>query len=208
MSAEIYLERYGEIVAAATRVFNKKGYQGTTIAAIADELNIDRASIYYYISSKEELYDQLVRDAALDNVTKAREILKSDLSPPEKLKAFMIETMATYERHYPLLYILVRENLNNVADARAKWAREMKKHNRDYFNVLVSILESGVEDGSFVDIGPIEIVANGVMGMVGWTNRWFKPDRAEMSASAIGEIYADIVLSGLSGGKPTASKRK
>ena len=31
------------------------------MAAVADELNIDRASLYYYISSKEELFEKSVR---------------------------------------------------------------------------------------------------------------------------------------------------
>ena len=119
-SSKIYQRRRAEIAVAAARVFNKKGFQGTTISAVAEELQIDRASIYYYISSKEELFDEVIREASEENVAKAQRIQKSDARASEKLRTLMVELMASYAATYPLLYIYIREDLTQVSDTRSK----------------------------------------------------------------------------------------
>ncbi len=193
-----YEKRRKEISEAAARVFNRRGFRGTTISAVAEELSIDRASLYYYISSKEELFDELVREVSEDNVAMARKIQSSQQSPPEKLRELILELMRAYARSYPLLYIYIRENLGDVADQRSNWARYMKQINRDYDNAVISIIEEGYQDGSFQDVGDPKIVAYGIIGMVGWTNRWFKPDRGKADADEVARIYADMVIGGMS----------
>ena len=59
-----YEKRREEIYEAAACVFNRKGFSGTTVSAVAKELSIDRASLYYYISSKEQLFDELIREVS------------------------------------------------------------------------------------------------------------------------------------------------
>src|SRR5947199_1840929 len=46
-------KRHVEIVAAAAKVFARRGYHGATTQDIADVLGIRQASLYYYFSSKE-----------------------------------------------------------------------------------------------------------------------------------------------------------
>lgn len=201
--AELYQERRREVIAAASRVFAKKGFQATSFAAVAEELNIDRASLYYYVSSKEELFDDVVRDACLDNVARAQAILKSNDTPVDKIRHFVIECLMSYERHYPFLHIYVRENLKSVADDRSAWANQMRQLNHDYEDAIIGVIEEGYADGSFRKAGPSRIVAFGIMGMLNWASRWFKPTPGEPSAEEIGNIFADMVVASLvNGDKP------
>lgn len=195
--AELYMERRREVIEAASRVFAKKGYQATTIAAVAEELNIDRASLYYYISSKEELFDDVVREACEDNVRIARNIDKSSDNALEKLQKFIIETTNSYERHYPLLHIYVRENLKTVGDSRSAWAKQMRQLNHDYEDAIIKIIEEGYEDGSFRNLGPSRTVAYAIMGMVNWVGRWYKPGNVSGTSLAIGSIFTELVINGL-----------
>ena len=196
--AQAYQDRRKEIAEAAARVFNREGFQAATMAAVADELNIDRASLYYYISSKEELFDEVIRETSLENVARAQRIQSSSAPPPEKLRHLIVELMSSYGRHYPLLYIYIRENLKHVAGARSKWAQQMRQLNRDYDDAVVAIIEEGYADKTLQNIGPSRIVAYGIIGMMGWTNRWFKPSSSSLTAEEIGEIYARMAIAGLS----------
>jgi len=196
--AQAYQDRRKEIAEAAARVFNREGFQAATMAAVAEELNIDRASLYYYISSKEELFDEVIRETSLENVARAQRIQRSSAPPPEKLRQLIVELMSSYGRHYPLLYIYIRENLKHVAGARSKWAQQMKQLNRDYDDAVVAIIEEGYADKSFQNIGPSRIVAYGIIGMMGWTNRWFKPGSSILTAEEIGVMYARMAIAGLS----------
>lgn len=195
--AELYMERRREVIEAASRVFAKKGYQATTIAAVAEELNIDRASLYYYISSKEELFDDVVREACEDNIRIASRIDKSSDNALEKLQKFIIETTNSYERHYPLLHIYVRENLKTVGDSRSGWAKQMRQLNHDYEDAIIKIIEEGYLDGSFRNLGPSRTVAYAIMGMVNWVGRWYKPGNVSGTSLAIGSIFTELVINGL-----------
>ena len=54
-SSASYSAKRQEIAEAAVRVFNRLGFERASIAAVAEEMGVDRASLYYYISSKEQL---------------------------------------------------------------------------------------------------------------------------------------------------------
>src|ERR1700739_2551779 len=60
MSDEEKGERRGEILAAAKKVFARKGYHGTTIAEIAKTARLSYGAIYWYFDSKDALFHELL----------------------------------------------------------------------------------------------------------------------------------------------------
>ena len=52
--------RREEILNAADRLFGQKGFDGTSIADILDEVGIARGTLYYYFKSKELIMDSLI----------------------------------------------------------------------------------------------------------------------------------------------------
>jgi AcrR family transcriptional regulator len=174
-----YRERRAEIVLAAAAMFKRKGYRGTNLGDVADALGLDRASLYYYIGSKEELFHDVVG------------------TPAEKLRTLVVGLMNSYAESYPFLYVYIQENLNQVSRDRSAWAREMRGYNKRYENVVVDIVQAGLDDGSFRSPGPASVIAYGIIGMVAWTNRWFNPNESLVSAQQIGSAYAETLLAGL-----------
>lgn len=195
-----YQARRKEIADAAIRVFNRLGFTGTSIGAVAAELSIDRASIYYYISSKEELFDEVVRNVIERNAALARRVAASEARPPAKMRELIVGLMTSYGEHYPLIYIYIRENLAHVSDDRSEWSIGMRKLNRTIEDAVIHIIEQGRADGSFRRGGSSRIIAYGVLGVIGWTHRWFRPATSDLSAEQIGRDYADLLLGGLESG--------
>lgn len=189
--------RRKEIGEAAIRVFNRMGFQRASLTAVAAELNIDRASLYYYISSKEELFDEIVRTVVERNLALAKKIQASNMRPRRKLSDLIIALMSSYGENYPLIYIYIRENLSNVSDKRSEWSRYMRDLNKQMSDAVIAIIEQGYADKSFRNVGSSKVVAYGVLGIVGWTNRWFRPADSDVSAEEVGKIYAEMVLAGL-----------
>jgi AcrR family transcriptional regulator len=196
-SSASYQLRRKEIAEAAIRVFNRLGFQGASVSAVAAELEIDRASLYYYISSKEELFDELVRTVVERNLELVKQIQASDLSPRRKLRDLITTLMTSYGEHYPLFYIYIRENLSHVSDGRSKWSTYMRKLNAETSDAVIAIIEEGYADRTLRNVGAPRVVAYGVLGIVGWTHRWFRPDQSDVSAEEIGKTYAELLLSGL-----------
>lgn len=196
-SSDAYKRRRREIAEAAVRVFDRLGLQGASISAVAAELGIDRASVYYYISSKEELFDEVLRAVAERNSQIATDIAASPLPAPDKLRNLIVAIMESYGEHYPLLFIYIRENLSRVSGTRSKWSSDMRQVNRIIENAFIEIIEEGYTDGTLRDVGPSRVVAYGMLGVVGWTHRWFRPETSPQTAREIGEIYANMMVSGM-----------
>lgn len=196
-SSASYQAKREEIAEAAVRVFNRLGFQKATLGAVAAELQIDRATLYYYISSKEALFDEVVRKVVERNLETAKRIQASSVSPRRKLHDLIVAVMTSYAEHYPLFYIYIRENLSHVSDKRSEWSAYMRDLNRQTSDAVIAIIEQGYADQSFRNIGSAKVVAYGILGVVGWTHRWFRPETSEVSAAEIGRIYADMILAGL-----------
>ncbi len=186
----IYEDRRAEIITAAASLFRSKGYRGTSIAHIAKVVGTDRASIYYYFSSKEELFDVLVTDVVKNNLKTAERIRASDAPAPEKLRTLLVGLMESYAEHYPFLFVYLQENMAHVDPQRQTWAKEMRRVNRRYEKAITDIIRDGQKDASFRTTGEPWVLAYGVMGMISWTHRWFNPHTSEVNATSIGETYA------------------
>jgi AcrR family transcriptional regulator len=196
-SSASYDARRKEIAEASIRVFNRRGFKGASMSAVAAELDIDRASLYYYFSSKEELFDQLVRAVVERNLEIIKQIESSGASASRKLRDLVNALMTSYGDNYPLFYIYIRENLSHVSDDRTEWSKSMRKINAETVDAVISIIETGYADNSLRKVGSARVVAYGILGIVGWTHRWFRPDQSDISAEEIGKTYAELLLAGL-----------
>jgi AcrR family transcriptional regulator len=195
-SSATYVTRKQEITQAAIQVFHRLGYAKASLSAIATELGIDRASIYYYFSSKEDVFDEIISAVLADNDLMAQRIAESPISPTRKLRDLVSALMISYAQNYPLLYLYIREDLSNISGKRSEWSQRMRDRNRSIERSVIGIIEQGFAEGSFRRVGSARTVAYGILGMLNWTHRWYRPDRSE-PAEEIGKTLAEMVLSGL-----------
>lgn len=194
---EGYGQRRQEILTAAAAVFKERGYRGTTLAHVAEAMGVDRATLYYYVGSKDELFQDTVTDAVKSNTDAAKALQIEDISPPEKLRRIVEGLMEIYAKHYPFLYVLVQENLRHVAPKHTDFGAELRSVSREYERVVIEIIEEGQQDGTITSTAPAWLLANGIIGMVGWTNRWFVPGKTPATPQEIGSTFADLILNGL-----------
>jgi TetR/AcrR family transcriptional regulator, cholesterol catabolism regulator len=87
-----YTERVLAIREAAMRVFRAKGFRAASLNDVAEEMGMSRASLYYYIGSKEELFRDVVSEAVTSNIEAAEKVVAQDLSADRKL-ASLIELL-------------------------------------------------------------------------------------------------------------------
>jgi AcrR family transcriptional regulator len=196
-NSEAYREMRRKIARAAAEVFNQKGFHGTTLEAVADALNMKRASLYYYVANKREMFDEVVREVSVDNVATAEAIYATDEPALTKLGLIIQALMDSYAAHYPLLYIFVREDLAQVDGSRSEWTREMRRLSRRYQEIVASIIQDGMDDGSIRPLISARVMAYAITGMMQWTSRWFVPQTSPEPAAAIGAAFAEFAIAGL-----------
>jgi AcrR family transcriptional regulator len=185
-------KRRGEVLDAAARVFNAKGYDATTIQDIADEVGILKGSLYYYISSKDDVLFELlqeVHEAALAAVLEAVEV---DGDPLQKIRAF-VTTLARFNAEHTIRMGILLHDFRSLSEPRRKTiVRE-----RDQYDTVLRALISEGQKAELIcpDVDP-KITALAVMGMINSIYLWYKPSGARQS-EYIGSTYADLVVAAI-----------
>jgi AcrR family transcriptional regulator len=98
-----------EIIAAAARVFQRKGYHAATVQDIADAIGILKGSLYHHFKSKDDLLYLIVKEPILRMYSRIGEIAASDLPASEKLRRAILAHLDGFDQHYPHLFVYLRE---------------------------------------------------------------------------------------------------
>lgn len=78
-----------KLIEVARQLFVHKGVENTTMNDIASASEKGRRTIYTYFKNKKELYDAIIESDSDKMVEDLRAIVKSDLSPVDKLRNFL-----------------------------------------------------------------------------------------------------------------------
>lgn len=137
--------RRREILDAAEKLFEQKGFQRTTISDIAQAMNVAQGMLYYYFKSKEELLGALVHRQVV--VVMAETKQKPDFAsgtPQQKIGMMMSALLSSACAHDSVLLRALFDERN--AHIRDRVNRQIEE---SISECLKEIIEEGVQDGSF-----------------------------------------------------------
>ncbi|MGH3249578.1 MAG: TetR/AcrR family transcriptional regulator [Trebonia sp.] len=191
-----YAARRAEIVQAAAEVFRQKGYQAATLNDIAERLGTDRASLYYYIADKEELFHESIKDVLDANLAQAEAVYATDLSPMEKLTELVNTLLGSYEANYPYMFVYIQEDMAQILTSESQWAAEMVKKTRRMDRIFQSVIEDAIDEGQFRDDVSPRLATYALFGMLNWTHRWFTPGK-RFKAAELAATFISIFTNGM-----------
>src|SRR6202165_537330 len=165
-----YAARREEIVRVAADVFRERGCEAATLNDIAERLGTDRASLYYYFASKDEVFQAMVRGVLHENVETAERVARGEGSSADKLEWLLVDMMSSFERNYPAMYVYV-EDLTRIARDDSEWARDVSDSRRLFEDIVVGLLQNGQAEGSIRPDLPPQLTALALFGMVNWTHQ-------------------------------------
>jgi TetR/AcrR family transcriptional regulator, cholesterol catabolism regulator len=180
-----------EILDAAAQIFREKGFHASSMQDIAEAVNLQKASLYYHVSSKQQILLALL-DRALDLLTKfMEEVLSKPLPSDQKLKQAMQVYLQAMLDHRDLAAVLLLEHRSLEPQYRARHIPR-----RDRFERLWrDLIQEGVDQGMFVCADPA-LASRALLGVMNWTITWYRPDGG-LSPAAIAENFAHLFLNGL-----------
>jgi AcrR family transcriptional regulator len=88
------------IIDAALRMFRERGYEATTMRAIAREAGVATGNAYYYFGSKEELIQEFYLRNQAEHLAACRRVLASETEFAARLRGVLralIDVMAPYQ---------------------------------------------------------------------------------------------------------------
>lgn len=180
-----------EILDAAAHVFREKGFHAASMQDIAARVNLQKASLYHHISSKQEILLSLL-DQALNLLTiQIEEVLARPLPPDQKLTQAMEAYLQAMLEHRDLASVLLLEHRSLEPQYRARHIPR-----RDRFERLWrDLIQSGVDEGTFTCSDPA-LASRALLGVMNWSINWYRPD-GNLSPEAIADHFAQLFLNGL-----------
>lgn len=199
---EEYAAKRAELIEIAARLFREKGYQSTRLADVASAAGIDRASIYYYIGSKEELFRESVEGILDANLRSAmRFSADNSLSVAEKIRYIFEMLMHSYEENFPHMYVYIQEQMHQVTKEESAWSQEMLKKTRSFEAIVTGLVREGIDTGQLRADVPPRLVTNALFGMFNWTHRWYTPGGA-FSGKDVARAFFSIFWEGMYSHEP------
>ena len=180
-----------EILSAAAQIFSQKGFHATSMQDIAEAVNLQKASLYYHVSSKQEILVDVL-DQALDLfIANMQAVMSRPLAPDEMLRQAMQAYMTTILKERDLASVLLLEHRSLEPELHTRHIPR-----RDRFEGLWrDLIQQGLEAGYYYSVDPA-MAARAVLGVMNWVITWYSPG-GKLTPEQISRQYAELFLSGL-----------
>ena len=137
------------ILDAAIREFARNGLEGTSTQALADTAGLSKAQLHYYISSKEELYEE----ALLHIVAEWKNIFFVDeitTDPAHVIGSYIARKVRHAIQHPEVTRLFARELSRGAPVLRRHWATLKESVDR-----ASALIEGWVERGLIAPVDPV-----------------------------------------------------
>ena len=186
--------RRREIDDVASELFHANGYAATSIRDIARALDIQGASLYAHVASKEDLLFAIVDRAAtaFERAAAAADAETATADPVERLAALVEAHVDVVTSDPQRASVFVTEWRHLSADRRAAMAER-----RDAYEQRIrGVVRDGIAVGAFRSTDAA-IAATFILTALNGIATWYRPD-GRLSRDRIADHYVDLALSALS----------
>ncbi|MFF2851435.1 TetR/AcrR family transcriptional regulator [Streptomyces sp. NPDC058001] len=177
-----------ELLTAAAELFTTRGYAATTTRAVAERAGMRQATMYHYVSGKEDLLADLLDSTVTPSLTLARQLLADDTAPAaERLRLLCrsdVELLCGGPHNLGGLYLLPEVRAERFAGFHAVRA-ELK----DAYRQLLA--DTG--PGGALAKSELELRTDLVFGLIEGVILVHRSD-PERAVSAFAEATADAAL--------------
>ena len=174
----------------AVKVFNERGYDGTSMEDLSKKLGITKSAIYHHVSSKEELL-RLAVDRALDGLfAVAEEAHASQGRAIDRLEHLVRASVRVLVDRLPFVTLLLRVRGNTKVERQALARR------REFDHLVSKLVQQAEAEGDIrPDVDP-SITSRLLFGMVNSLIEWYKPRRGA-NGDEIADAVCKIAFDGL-----------
>lgn len=179
------------VLRRAIDLFNRQGYDATSVTDLARELGLSKSAVYHHVSSKSDLLEQAL-DEALDSLDTALAVARStpDASAGDRLRLAISGSVHALVAHLPAVTLLLRVRGNSEIEKRALARR------RAIDDELAQMVRAAVDEGALRADLPPELITRLLFGQVNSLTEWVRPD-GRYGAGRLADAITTIAFEGL-----------
>ncbi len=178
------------VIRAAAREFNRRGYHNTSLDDIAAQLEVTKPTVYYYVTSKEQLLFECFV-AGVEQIRAAfREVRQLAAPARARLNAVL--------RHYAEAvasdfgWCMVRAEDQDLSPAMSRHIKSLKS---EIDQGIRRLIREGIQDGSIEPCDP-KMTAFALAGALNWIAHWYREDQS-LTGAQIASAFLTVFEGGL-----------
>ena len=138
------------IIQGALKVFNDLGIEKTTMDEIAIESGFGKATLYYYFSSKDEVFIEIMEYGWKKLWNDIESKIIENIGPRKKFMAIVKQIANTVTKNKNLYGFLFTAPNHIHDESKQIW----KTYQERLYAILKSIIEEGINKKEFIDLNP------------------------------------------------------
>lgn len=185
-----YDRRLAEILAHATEVFCKKGYEGASMRDLSRASGMSLAGLYYYFESKERLLYLIQKHTFTTIVQRLKARLEGVTDPEERIRIFILNHLEYFLANQAAMKVLSHE----AEVLKNGFASEIAAIKREYYRICVGLLDQLKGEHNLQFSTRIGVLS--LFGMMNWIYTWHNP-RVDADAALMASEMGDVFLRGV-----------
>jgi AcrR family transcriptional regulator len=183
--------RRSQILQKAAVLFREKGYNASSMRMLAESMEMEAASLYNHISSKEELLKDICFSTGETYLEHLNEVESNILSPKEKVEQVIRFQVKMVLGSFETVYVSQRD-WKHLKDP---FLSDFLEQRRGYDKRFAAIIEEGIAIGQFKSINPYVAVL-GILSAIRGIEFWHRHKR-NVSAVVLENDLVLMLLGGL-----------
>jgi TetR/AcrR family transcriptional regulator, cholesterol catabolism regulator len=181
-------ERLFDIAAA---LFFEKGYAATTTREIASAAGIQQASLYYHVSSKEDLLHQICVSSLEQLLADVRAAVAAVADPVERIRVLARTHLRTILKHQ-IRHVTM---LNELRALSGPHREEVVALRKNYATLVRSVIEDAQTAGAIRGDISARYLYLALLNILNWAVLWYRKGQT-LSEEDLARMFTSIYLSG------------
>jgi TetR/AcrR family transcriptional regulator len=146
-------EKEQVILKAARERFAQYGFAKVTMDEIAADVEMGKASLYYYFPTKKDLFGAVITQEQSQFISTIENILAKDISVSQKLVEYVEERIGVFQE----LLNLGTLNVHSYFDKKSIYKSLFENFHAQELKLMEKLIEEGKQNGEFKKSLPEEV---------------------------------------------------
>ena len=180
------------LLAAATRLFAERGYEGTSVQEVVAAAGVTKGAMYHYFGSKDDLLYEIYGRVLRMQTEHLKEFTGHDAPVTDRVHAAAADVIVTSIDNLDDTVIFFR-SMHQLEENKQ---RTVRAERRKYHEIFRGMIEQGQEEGVFRTDVPADLVVDYYFGSVHHLSTWYRKD-GPLTGADVGNHFADMLIAGL-----------
>jgi AcrR family transcriptional regulator len=178
------------LLAVAAKLFNERGYDGTSMEDLSRRLGITKSAIYHHVPSKQELL-RLAINRALDALfAEAAKLEQVEGRAIDRLEHLVRGSVLVLAGNLPFVTLLLRVRGNTKVE------REALARRREFDHLVADLVAQAAAEGDLRADIDSAVTARLLFGLVNSLIEWYRP-RGAAVAGQLADTVVAVAFDGL-----------